>query len=104
MLMRKKGDTQKALEYCNLALAISEKALGPEHLGTAITAHNLGGVMQVRGETEVAMQYFDRAAQAIRNSLGEDHPFLNSTQTALKRCGEELQKKQEAAAAVAAVA
>merc|ERR1711908_66166 len=102
MLMWKKGDTHKALEYCNLALAISDKALGPNHLGTAIAAHNLGGVMQVLGETEMAVQQYQRAAQAIRSSLGEEHPFLTRTQTALQRCGEELQRKEEAAAQIAA--
>merc|ERR1712054_514120 len=104
MLKRKQGDTHKALEYCNLSLAISEKALGPNHLGTAIAAHNLGGVMQLLGETEMAVQYFNRAAEAIRSTLGDEHPFLTSTQTALQRCGEDLQRKEEAAAAIAAAA
>lgn len=60
--------------------------------------------MQLLGETEMAMQYFQRAAEAIKTSLGDEHPFLTSTQTALQRCGEELQKKEEVNAAVAAAA
>jgi len=46
------------MEYYHLALEVSEKALGPSHVVTALVAHNLGDVLERLGENQLALDRF----------------------------------------------
>ena len=56
------------------ALAIDEKALGPDHTGVASIANNLGSVLQDQGDLEGARKCFERALAIFESRLGKDHP------------------------------
>src|SRR5207237_1184701 len=55
------------------ALAIAEKALGPEHRGTAATLNNLAGLLQDQGDL-VAARMRSRALAFAEKALGPEHP------------------------------
>jgi tetratricopeptide (TPR) repeat protein len=48
------------------ALAIREKALGPEHLDTATSLNNLAGLLQDQGELASARPLLERALAYLR--------------------------------------
>lgn len=84
-----KNNLGKALECFNLALAISEKVMGAEHIGTAVAAHNLAGVLQRCGEPQMALLHFEKTVAVLRkqkSDIGEDHPFLSYAEESLRRC------------------
>ncbi|MCX6676857.1 MAG: FxSxx-COOH system tetratricopeptide repeat protein [Methanothrix sp.] len=56
------------------ALAIDEKALGPEHTSVATIANNLGLVLKDLGDLEGAKSCFERALKIFEMRLGKDHP------------------------------
>jgi Tetratricopeptide repeat len=49
-------DIAGARQYYERALAIRERALGPEHPSTAATLSNLGGLLQSQGDFLAAQQ------------------------------------------------
>ncbi|HNQ55787.1 MAG TPA: tetratricopeptide repeat protein, partial [Methanothrix sp.] len=55
------------------ALAIDEKALGPEHTSVASIANNLGSVLKDQGDLEGARKCFERALAIDEKTLGPDH-------------------------------
>jgi len=56
------------------ALAICEKALGPDHPDTAISLNNLGLLYANQGKYSLAEPLYERAIAIFENSLGVDHP------------------------------
>jgi tetratricopeptide (TPR) repeat protein len=56
------------------ALAIDEKALGPEHTSVARDVNNLGLVLKDLGDLEGAKRCFERALKIFEKRLGKDHP------------------------------
>ncbi len=56
------------------ALAIDEKALGPEHTSVARDVNNLGSVLQRQGDLVGAKRCFERALMIFEKRLGKDHP------------------------------
>src|SRR5437660_4721772 len=56
------------------ALAIAEKALGPEHRGTAATLNNLAGLLQDQGDLVAARPLLERALAFAEKALGPEHP------------------------------
>src|SRR6266480_2112277 len=61
------------------ALAIAEKALGPEHRGTAATLNNLALLMHDQGDLGRARQLYERALAIAEKALGPEHRHTNPT-------------------------
>ena len=56
------------------ALAITEKALGPDHPDTAAQLNNLAGLYQYTGRLAEAEPLYERASAITEKALGPDHP------------------------------
>ncbi|HUT75147.1 MAG TPA: FxSxx-COOH system tetratricopeptide repeat protein [Armatimonadota bacterium] len=56
------------------ALAIDEKAFGPDHPQVAVVANNLGSVLQDQGDLAGARAHFERALAIDEKAFGPDHP------------------------------
>ena len=56
------------------ALAIREKALGPEHPDTATSLNNLALLLQAQGDLAGARPLFERALAICEKALGPEHP------------------------------
>jgi tetratricopeptide (TPR) repeat protein len=57
-----------------LALAIAEKVYGPDHPEVAISASNLGTILQGQGDLAGALEYTKRALEIDEKVYGQDHP------------------------------
>jgi tetratricopeptide (TPR) repeat protein len=80
----------KALHY--RALAIFERAYGPEHYEIAVNLNNLGALKHAQGKSEEAEQLYRRALAIKEKLLGADHPdvamTLNNLAALVKKQGE----------------
>jgi tetratricopeptide (TPR) repeat protein len=56
------------------ALAIREKALGPEHRAVAQSLHDLGDLYRIEGRYSDAEPLYVRALAIREKLLGKDHP------------------------------
>ena len=56
------------------ALAIREKALGPDHPDVAVSLNNLAGLYAYQGRYADAEPLFKRALAIREKALGPDHP------------------------------
>ena len=56
------------------ALAISEKALGPEHPTTAASLNNLGNLLRYQGDLAGARPLYERAVAIDEKVYGSEHP------------------------------
>jgi tetratricopeptide (TPR) repeat protein len=56
------------------ALAIDERAFGPEHPNVAIRVNNLGGVLRALGDLAGARAAFERALAIDERAFGPEHP------------------------------
>ena len=68
------ADYAGARPYYERALAIREKALGPDHPDTALSLNNLGGLLRALGDHAGARPYYERALAINEKALGPDHP------------------------------
>ena len=68
-----KGDYDKALEYYEKALEISESKLGKDHPSTATTYNNIALVYEAKGDYDNALEYFLKAFR-IRLIKIKNHP------------------------------
>jgi tetratricopeptide (TPR) repeat protein len=57
------------------ALAIREKALGPEHPDTAESVSNLAALHALRGDLAGARPLYERALTICEKALGPEHPY-----------------------------
>jgi tetratricopeptide (TPR) repeat protein len=57
------------------ALAICEKALGPEHPNTATNLNNLALLLQAQGDLAAARPLCERALAIYEKALGPEHPY-----------------------------
>jgi tetratricopeptide (TPR) repeat protein len=57
------------------ALAIREKALGPEHPDTATSLNNLALLLLAQGDLAAARPLYERALAIREKVLGPDHPY-----------------------------
>jgi tetratricopeptide (TPR) repeat protein len=67
------------------ALAIREKALGPDHPDVAASLNNLAGLMQEQGDFTDALPLFERALAIREKALGPTHPNVASSLNNLAR-------------------
>jgi tetratricopeptide (TPR) repeat protein len=68
------GDYGAARIYCEHALAIREKQLGPEHLDTATSLNNLALLLLDQGALAEARPLLERALAIREKQLGPEHP------------------------------
>ena len=68
------GDYEQAEPLLKRALAIQEKALGPEHPSTALGLNNLAGLYHKQGRYEQAEPLYQRALAIRKKTLGPEHP------------------------------
>jgi tetratricopeptide (TPR) repeat protein len=68
------GQYQQAIPLAQRALAIREKALGPEHLDTATALNNLAALYQATGVYAKAEPLYQRALAIREKALGAEHP------------------------------
>ncbi|MEM9462745.1 MAG: serine/threonine-protein kinase [Myxococcota bacterium] len=72
----RQGDYENARVYRQRALAIRQKALGPDHLDVALSLSNLGNVLKSQGDYENARAHHQRALAIKEKALGPDHPHV----------------------------
>jgi tetratricopeptide (TPR) repeat protein len=64
----------QAAQLFSDALAIRERALGPEHPATAASLHNLARLLHDQGDLAAARPLFERALAIDEKALGPEHP------------------------------
>ena len=64
----------EAQKLSERALAINEKALGPDHPDTASSLNNLGYLLQAQGDLAGTRPHYERALAIREKALGPDHP------------------------------
>jgi tetratricopeptide (TPR) repeat protein len=69
-----KGQYQQAIPLAQRALAIREKALGPEHPDTGTALNNLAELYRAAGDYANAEPLFQRALAISEKALGAEHP------------------------------
>jgi tetratricopeptide (TPR) repeat protein len=67
------------------ALAIREKALGPEHPDTATSLNNLARLLQNQGDPAGARPLCERALAIFEKALGPEHPHTATSLATLAR-------------------
>ena len=73
-LLQDQGDLAGARPLFERALAINEKALGPEHPDTAANLNNLARLLRAQGDLAGARPLFERALAISEKVLGPEHP------------------------------
>ncbi|MFZ1415997.1 MAG: tetratricopeptide repeat protein, partial [Defluviicoccus sp.] len=81
------------------ALAIAEKAFGPDHPNVAACVNNLGGVLQQEGDLAGAKAAYMRARSIDEKAFGPDHP---NVATHVNNLGDMLREEGDLAGARAA--
>jgi tetratricopeptide (TPR) repeat protein len=76
--------SQAAQLYCD-ALAIREKALGPEHPDTAVSLNNLAVLLNDQGDLVGARSLHERALAINEKARGQTHKDTNRTRSHLAR-------------------
>jgi tetratricopeptide (TPR) repeat protein len=74
-----RGEYARARPYSERALAIWEKALGPEHPSTATSLNNLAGLYQSQGDYTAALPIYERALAIREKALGPEHPHTTAS-------------------------
>jgi tetratricopeptide (TPR) repeat protein len=69
------GDYRAARPYCEYALTIREKQLGPEHPDTATSLNDLAELLRVQGALAEARPLHKRALAIREKQLGPEHPL-----------------------------
>jgi tetratricopeptide (TPR) repeat protein len=86
----------EARKLSERALAIHEKALGPDHPDTATSLNNLGYLLDSQGDLAGARPYYERALAIREKAFGLDHP---DTAPSLNNLGALLQAQGDLAGA-----
>ncbi|PFX20278.1 Nephrocystin-3, partial [Stylophora pistillata] len=86
----KLADFEKAKEYCELALSIQEKKLGPDLVTVATSYNNLGSVHVKLGDLEKAKDYYELALSIQGKKLGPEHVRVATSYNNLGSVHEEL--------------
>jgi CHAT domain-containing protein len=67
----------QALQPLEVAVALREALLGPDHLETATVTHNLGAANLLVGNVRAAIEAFTRSSQAFLNIADQTFPMLD---------------------------
>ncbi|HIP70184.1 MAG TPA: tetratricopeptide repeat protein, partial [Anaerolineae bacterium] len=73
------GSLEEARPYCEQALAICQKVLGPDHPHTAASLNNMGYLLRAMGRPEEARRYYEDALAICQKVLGPEHPDTASS-------------------------
>ncbi|MCG8423562.1 MAG: serine/threonine-protein kinase [Proteobacteria bacterium] len=90
------SDYRQAIRYQERALAISERALGSEHVLVAKSLNNLGFSYGQLGHHDVAIKHIERALAIRQRAMGPEHPGVAG---ALRNIGHQLQRQSRYAEA-----
>ena len=74
LFLRDMGLYPDALPFAEGALAIDERALGPDHPEVAGRLNNLAALYQDQGDYARALPLYERALAIFERALGPDHP------------------------------
>ena len=74
-----RGDYASATPYSKRALAISEKALGPDHPDVGTSLNNLAALYETQGRYAEAEPLYERALVIREEALGPDHPDVRQS-------------------------
>ncbi|HJZ83718.1 MAG TPA: tetratricopeptide repeat protein [Polyangia bacterium] len=77
--LAKAGKYDEALPLARQALALREKALGPDSPQTALCVHTLGSLLWFKGDDKSAEQLWRRALATREKALGPEHPDVAAT-------------------------
>jgi CHAT domain-containing protein len=77
------GDAKEGRRQLEQALALAEKAYGPDHATTVACHSMLGGVLHDLKDYGAARPHLERAVRFYREQNGPDHLFTTSSQMAL---------------------
>jgi tetratricopeptide (TPR) repeat protein len=91
-----RGAYSQAARLVRDALAISERALGPEHPETGASLNNLACLLVDQGDFAGARPLLERALAISEKTLGPEHP---ETATSLSNLGDVLRDQGDIAAA-----
>ena len=72
--LQKAGKYSEAIPLATQSLHLREKALGPEHPGTALSVNSLAGLYQDMGNYARAEPLYQRALKIYEKALGPEHP------------------------------
>jgi len=95
VLLDAKGDYAGAEPLLRRALAIDEKALGPDHPDVAVDLNNLAKLFETKGDYAAAEPLMRRALAIDEKALGPDHP---TTRQLKQNLAHVLQESAEATA------
>jgi tetratricopeptide (TPR) repeat protein len=90
MLYRAQGHYAEAEPLLKRAMAISEKALGPDHPGVAISLNNLAGLYRAQGRYGEAAPLYERALAISEKALGPQHPTTKAIRENLRSMQDNL--------------
>ena len=83
MVLKDLGDLDGARKALQRALAIDEKAFGPDHPDVAIDVNNLSLVLKDLGDLDGARKAFERSLTIFEKVLGPDHPHTQTVRSNL---------------------
>ena len=87
-----KGDIAR-LCLSTSALAIWERALGPDHPHVAIGLNNLAFLCMEQGKYAEALPLYERAVSIAEAALGPEHPNTKVLRKNLKACQDAMHSK-----------
>ncbi len=96
-MLRAQGDLAGARPLHERALAIFEKALGPEHPDTARSLNNLASLLHGEGDLAAAQPLCERALAIFEKALGPGHPSTKNSARGLALTLDALGRGDEAA-------
>ena len=76
LLLEDKDDFRSAEPLVRRALAIQEKALGPQHPETAVTLNNLASLLLAGGKITMAEATQRRALRILEHNLSPENPRI----------------------------
>ncbi|HEY4119866.1 MAG TPA: serine/threonine-protein kinase [Byssovorax sp.] len=95
-MLRELGKYPEAIAQHEAAIALEEKALGPDALEVARSLRNLANARRDNGEPEAALAAYTRALAIQERALGPEHPDVGSTLQSLAILDSRLGRYDEA--------
>ncbi|MFH0910158.1 MAG: tetratricopeptide repeat protein, partial [Planctomycetota bacterium] len=83
------------------SLAISEKALGPDHPDVATSLNNLAELYRAQGQYAAAEPLYKRALAILEKALGPDHPNVGTALENMAAMYRKMGRTEEAEALAA---